>query len=86
MGFCEFLGATPDDIRALYGHLVGSDVSREEIADLGWQTLEDEWAFNRAAGFTEADDALPECMQKDAVGPTGEVFDLSAEVIAQAKV
>ena len=85
-GFCEFLGATPDDIRELYGHLIDRDVSREEIADLGWQTLEDEWAFNRAAGFTEADDVLPECMRTDAVGPARDVFDVSAEVIAQAKV
>ena len=85
-GFCEFLGATPDDIRALYGHLVDREVSRDEIADLGWQTLEDEWAFNRGAGFTEADDVLPECMRTDPVGPTAEVFDLSADLIAQAKV
>ena len=85
-GFCEFLGATPDDIRELYGHLVGREVSRDEIADLGWQTLEDEWTFNRAAGFTEADDVLPECMRTDPVGPAREVFDLPAEVIAEAKV
>ena len=85
-GFCEFLGATPDDIRELYGHLVGREVSRDEIADLGWQTLEDEWAFNRAAGFTEADDVLPECMRTDPVGPAREVFDLPAEAIAEAKV
>lgn len=85
-GFCEFLGATPDDIRVLYGHLVDREVSRDEIADLGWQTLEDEWAFNRAAGFTAADDVLPECMRTDPVGPAGDVFDLPAEVIAEAKV
>ena len=85
-GFCEFLGATPDDIRALYGLMVGGEVSREEIADLGWQTLEDEWAFNRGAGFTEADDVLPECMQTDPVGPTKEVFDLPPSLIAEAKV
>jgi aldehyde:ferredoxin oxidoreductase len=85
-GFCEFVGPTPDDIRTLYGHLVGRDVTREEIADLGWQTLEDEWAFNRLAGFTEADDVLPECMRTDPVGPQGDVFDVPAEVIADAKV
>ncbi len=85
-GFCEFLGASPDDIRTLYGHMIGREVSRDEIADLGWQTLEDEWEFNRRAGFTDADDVLPECMRTDAVGPTNEVFDLPAEVIADAKI
>jgi aldehyde:ferredoxin oxidoreductase len=85
-GFCEFLGATPDDIRELYGLLIGCEVTREEIADMGWQTLEDEWEFNRRAGFTEADDVLPECMRSDPVGPTNEVFDLPAEIIADAKV
>ncbi len=38
------------------------------------------------AGFTDADDVLPECMRTDAVGPTNEVFDLPAEVIADAKI
>ena len=85
-GFCEFIGPTPDEIRTLYGYLVGREVSREEIADQGWQTLEDEWAFNRRAGFTAADDVLPECMRTDPVGPGREVFDLPAEVIAEAKV
>jgi len=85
-GFCEFLGASPDDIRTLYGHMIGREVSRDEIADLGWQTLEDEWEFNRRAGFTDADDVLPECMRTDPVGPTKEVFDIPADVIADAKI
>jgi len=85
-GFCEFLGATPDDIRELYADLLDREVSRDEIADLGWQTLEDEWEFNRRAGFTEADDVLPECMRTDPVGPANDVFDLPREVIAAAKV
>jgi len=85
-GFCEFLGASPDDIRTLYGLLVDREVSRDEIADMGWQTLEDEWEFNRRAGFTEADDVLPECMRSDPVGPTKEVFDVPADVIADAKI
>jgi aldehyde:ferredoxin oxidoreductase len=85
-GFCEFLGASPDEIRGLYGFLVDREVSRDEIADLGWQTLEDEWEFNRRAGFTAADDVLPECMKTDAVGPANDVFDIPAEVIADAKI
>ncbi|MBW2269848.1 MAG: aldehyde ferredoxin oxidoreductase [Deltaproteobacteria bacterium] len=85
-GFCEFIGPTPDDIRIFYGFMIGREVSREEIADLGWQVLEDEWEFNRRAGFTVADDVLPECMLTDPVGPASDVFDLPAEVLADVKV
>ncbi|MBT5773357.1 MAG: aldehyde ferredoxin oxidoreductase, partial [Dehalococcoidia bacterium] len=55
-GFCQFLGSNLDDIRAAFGHMVGTEVSRDEIADYGWQVLQDEWAFNDGAGFTVADD------------------------------
>jgi len=85
-GFCEFIAPSSDDIRTLYGFVLGREVSREEIADHGWQILEDEWEFNRRAGFTEADDVLPECMLSDPIGPDRLVFDLPAEVIADAKV
>jgi len=85
-GFCEFLSTSPDDIRAFYSFMVGREVSRNEIADYGWQVLENEWEFNRRAGFTEADDVLPECMKTDAIGPNREVFDVPAEVIAEVKI
>jgi aldehyde:ferredoxin oxidoreductase len=85
-GFCQFLQPTLDDIRNFYGLLYGTDVSRETIADLGWQCLQDEWEFNRRAGFKESDDDLPACMKEDAIGPQKVVFDVPADVIAQAKV
>ena len=85
-GFCQFIQPTLDDIREYYGHFVGRDISREEIADQGWQVLMDEWEFNRRAGFTAADDVLPQCMKEDAIGPNKVVFDVSPEIIADAKV
>ncbi len=85
-GFCQFLQPTLDDIREYYGHFVGRDISREEIANQGWQVLSDEWEFNRRAGFTDADDVLPACMKEDAIGPAKVVFDVPASVIADAKV
>jgi aldehyde:ferredoxin oxidoreductase len=85
-GFCQFLQPTLDDIRQFYGLLYGEDVTREQIADQGWQCLQDEWEFNRRAGFTEADDVLPQCMKEDAIGPQQLVFDVAPDVIAQAKV
>jgi len=85
-GFCQFVQPTLDDIRQYYSHFVGRDVSREEIADQGWQVLQDEWEFNRRAGFTAADDVLPACMKEDPIGPAKVVFDVPAGIIADAKV
>jgi len=83
-GFCQFLQPSLDDIRAFYGDLYGEEVSRQQIADLGWQCLQDEWEFNRRAGFTSADDVMADCMQSDAIGPQEVVFDVSAEIVSQA--
>jgi len=68
-GFCQFLQPNLDDIRDFYGALYGEAVSREQIADVGWQCLEDEWEFNRRAGWQPQDDVMPACMAEDPVGP-----------------
>jgi aldehyde:ferredoxin oxidoreductase len=70
-GFCQFLQPNLDNIRAFYGAMAGEDVSREKIAEIGWQCLSDEWEFNSRAGFTEADDDLPACLREEGVGPGG---------------
>jgi aldehyde:ferredoxin oxidoreductase len=69
-------------MREFYGALYGEEVSREQIADIGWQCLSDEWEFNRAAGFTAKDDQLAECLGQDKIG-AGVVFDVPAEIIQQ---
>ncbi len=83
-GFCQFLQPTLDDIRNFIGALVGREVSRAEIHELGWQCLQDEWEFNRRAGFSQKDDVLADCMMKDGIGPAkNAVFDVPAEIIQQ---
>ena len=84
-GFCQFLTPCMDDIREFYGDLYGDDVSREQIADIGWQCLSDEWEFNDGAGFTDADDKLADCLQEDAIGNPPTVFDVPREIIRAAK-
>ncbi len=85
-GFCMFLQPNLDSIREFYGHMVGSEVTREQIADIGWQCLADEWAFNDRAGLTEADDDMPACLREEGVGPGGIMkFDVPTDVIQQAK-
>jgi aldehyde:ferredoxin oxidoreductase len=83
-GFCQFYGPTLDETREFYKLLYGDEVSREQIADMGWQCLQDEWEFNRGAGFTEKDDVMPTCMLEDPIGPAKAVFDVPADVIASA--
>jgi len=85
-GFCQFLQPTLPEIAEFYGLLYGEEVTREQVADIGWQCLQDEWEFNRRAGLTEADDDLPEEMRTEGVGPNqAMVFDVPHDVIEQAK-
>ena len=85
-GFCQFLQPTLDDIRQYYSLLYGEDVSREQIADQGWEVLADEWEFNDRAGFTAEDDVLPECMTAEGIGPDNSLkFDVGPETIAASR-
>ena len=84
-GFCQFLQPNMDDIRGFYGAMIGREITREEIADIGWQVLEDEWAFNDAAGFTASDDVLADCLTEDPIGKEPTVFDVPKDIIAAAK-
>ena len=83
-GFCQFLCPTMDDVRTFYGAFYGEEVSRDQIGDIGWQCLEDEWEFNRRAGFKPEDDVMPDCMAEDAIGPQKLVWDVKPELVAQA--
>jgi aldehyde:ferredoxin oxidoreductase len=83
-GFCQFVQPSLDLIRSFYGHLYGEEVSRQQIADLGWQVLEDEWEFNRRAGFTEKDDVMPDCIKQDPIGPAKLVWDVPEDLVRQA--
>ena len=86
-GFCQFLGPNLDDIRKYYGMLYGIEVSREEIADQGWECLHDEWNFNAAAGWKDEDNGLSECLVEEGIGPDHSMkFDVSLDVINQSKV
>ena len=85
-GFCMFLQPTLDETRRFYSLFYGEEVSREQIADIGWQCLADEWEFNARAGFTDADDDMTACMKEEGIGPEHAIkFDIPAEVVAIAK-
>jgi len=84
-GFCQFLQPNLDNIREFYGLFLGQDISREQIADQGWECLEDEWKFNGLAGLDESDDDMPDCMKEDPIGPMNMVWDVDPKIVQAAK-
>ena len=54
-------------------------VSADILQVLGKEALKLEREFNRRAGFTPAQDRLPEYMTKEPLPPLGPVFDVPAE-------
>jgi aldehyde:ferredoxin oxidoreductase len=80
-GFCQFQQPTIEDIRTLYNALYGTALSFEEVADIGWQCMQDEWEFNRRAGFGPEDNDLPEWCRTEAVPSNGAVFAVPKEEI-----
>jgi aldehyde:ferredoxin oxidoreductase len=86
-GFCQFISPTLDDIRSYYGILYGIEVSREEIANQGWECMQDEWNFNTAAGWKDEDNGLSDCLVEEGIGPDHAMkFDVPLDVINQSKV
>ncbi len=85
-GFCQFLQPTLDDIRVYYGMLYGDEITREQIADMGWETLRDEWAFNAAAGWKDDENGLSDCMVNEGIGPENSMkFDVDLATINLSK-
>jgi aldehyde:ferredoxin oxidoreductase len=84
-GFCQFLQPTLPEIADFYASLYGNAVTKDDLAEIGWRCLQDEWRFNRGAGFTAEDDELPACMTEEGIGPDHALkFDVPADVVAKA--
>jgi aldehyde:ferredoxin oxidoreductase len=80
LGVCIFAGfgfaAAPQTISALVNARYGRDVDEHVLQKLGRETLMLEREFNQSAGFTSADDRLPDWMTREPVAPTNAVFDV----------
>lgn len=83
LGACIFGGfgfaTAPGAIRELLQGQHGLDFGDNALQDLGLETIQLERAFNKAAGFTAADDRLPEWMTLEPLAPTNAVFDVPNE-------
>ena len=75
LDFPEALQAIVDMLNAKYGWALVVD----DITSLGMRVLEMERDFNRRAGFTEADDRLPEFMETEKLPPHNEAFEMPHE-------
>jgi len=83
LGACIFAGfgftAAPEAIRDLLNARYGWNVGTDILQVLGRETLKLEREFNRRAGFTAADDRLPEFMTTEPLPPFNAVFDVPDE-------
>jgi aldehyde:ferredoxin oxidoreductase len=61
--------------------VLGTDWTVEDVTRLGKEVLDKELAFNRAAGFTKADDRLPEFMQYEKLPPHDVTWDVPDEIL-----
>ncbi|MEW5868971.1 MAG: aldehyde ferredoxin oxidoreductase C-terminal domain-containing protein [Chloroflexota bacterium] len=81
LGACVFagfgFGAAPEVIRDLINARYDWNVGEDYLQVLGRETLILEREFNRRAGFTAADDRLPEWMRREALPPHNSVFDVA---------
>jgi aldehyde:ferredoxin oxidoreductase len=83
LGVCSFASfgyaVVPETIPALLNARYDWDAPADILQVLGRQTLSLEREFNRRAGFTRADDRIPEWMTREALPPNNSVFDVSNE-------
>ena len=83
LGACIFTGfgfsTAPEAIRDLINARYGWNVGLDFLQVLGRESLKLEREFNRRAGFTQADDRLPEWMTLEPLPPHNAVFDVSEE-------
>ncbi len=69
----EAFEAIYEMINAFYGLNLGAD----DVVGLGKAVLTMERKFNQAAGFTNADDRLPEWMYREPLSPHNKVFEVT---------
>ena len=83
LGACIFAGFgfadAPETISGLLNARYGTTFSDDVLVQLGRETLVYEREFNRRAGFTKADDRLPEWMTREPLPPHNTVFDVPEE-------
>jgi len=70
-----------DVIARLLNARYGTNIKAEGVMNIGINTIKDELAFNRAAGWTDVHNILPEFMRREKLPPHNEVFDIPQDEI-----
>jgi aldehyde:ferredoxin oxidoreductase len=85
-GYCLFIAFAVLDIpEGLEGvvesinGVYGTNLTVNDVAGVGQGIIDTERKFNKAAGFTNADDRLPEFLRTERLPPTNEVFGVPDE-------
>ncbi len=77
LGLCIFgrsvTAASTDLVVSALNDAHGTNLDASFMRTLGMEALKMEWEFNRAAGFTEKDDELPEFFYTEPLAPTNRV-------------
>ncbi|MFQ6057271.1 MAG: aldehyde ferredoxin oxidoreductase family protein [Anaerolineae bacterium] len=61
--------------------VLGTDWTGDDVTNIGLEILKKERQFNEAAGFTKADDRVPEFMTYEKLPPHNTVWDVPEEVL-----
>jgi aldehyde:ferredoxin oxidoreductase len=61
--------------------VLGTEWTMDDVGRIGSEVLKKERAFNEAAGFTKADDRLPEFMAHESLPPHDVVWDIPEEAL-----
>ena len=87
-GYCLFIAFAILDIATGFEGMVescagvlGTDWTGDDALALGKEILKKERAFNEAAGFTKADDRVPEFMRYEPLPPHNTVWDVPDEAL-----
>jgi aldehyde:ferredoxin oxidoreductase len=87
-GHCLFIAFAILDIPEGFQGLVdecngvlGTDWTMDDVGRVGKEILDKEIAFNRGAGFTKADDRIPEFMKYEPLPPHDGVWDVPDETL-----
>jgi len=70
-----------DVIEKLINATYGTDLSKEDILNIGMNTIKEELAFNHSAGWTDIHNRLPDFLKKEKLPPHNVVFDIPQDEI-----
>ena len=83
-GYCLFVAFAvldnPDGLLGIVESLngvLGAKLTLDDVPIIGKQIIDAELEFNKKAGFTSADDRLPEFIREEELPPYGGIFDVT---------